>query len=77
MISDFQLHDFINNKKPGETIRTGLWGWSRHPNYFGELGFWFGLMLFGLAAFPAGWYWIIIGFVANMLVKPVHEKHHL
>ena len=32
----------------------GLWGWSRHPNYFGEISFWFALGLFGLAASPVG-----------------------
>lgn len=68
MIADFQLHDFIKNKKPGEIISTGLWSWSRHPNYFGEIGFWFGLMLFGLAAYPGGWYWEIIGFITMTLM---------
>jgi steroid 5-alpha reductase family enzyme len=28
----------------------GLWGWSRHPNYFGKFSFWFALGLFGVAA---------------------------
>ena len=32
----------------GEFLRSGLWAWSRHPNYLGEMGFWWGLYLFGL-----------------------------
>lgn len=65
MIADLQLHRFIADKKqPGDFIRSGLWAWSRHPNYFGELGFWWGLMLFGLAAAPAAWFWIIPGALA-------------
>lgn len=64
-VADLQLHAFIRNKKvPGSFITTGLWGWSRHPNYFGEVGFWWGLMLFGLAAAPAQWWWIIPGALA-------------
>ena len=42
----------------------GLWSWSRHPNYFGEISFWFALMLFGLAAAPHDWWWLVLGFVA-------------
>ncbi len=68
MIADLQLHEFIEKKETGEIINSGLWRWSRHPNYFGELGFWFGLMLFGLAAYPAGWYWEVVGFVAMLLM---------
>jgi len=60
-IADLQLHAFIAKRQPGSFITTGLWAWSRHPNYFGELGFWWGLMLFGLAAAPAQWWWIIPG----------------
>jgi steroid 5-alpha reductase family enzyme len=60
-IADLQLHAFIKTRKPGTFIQTGLWGWSRHPNYFGEISFWWGLMLFGLVAAPEQWWWIVPG----------------
>lgn len=65
-IADLQLHRFVASKKPGEFIQTGVWRYSRHPNYCGEFGFWFGLMLFGLAVHPAGWWWIIPGAAAML-----------
>lgn len=60
-IADLQLHAFIARRQPGQFITSGLWAYSRHPNYFGELGFWWGLMLFGLAAAPEQWWWIVPG----------------
>lgn len=63
-IADLQLHAFIKTKKPGDFIKTGLWAWSRHPNYFGEVSFWWGLLLFGLAASPENWAWIIPGAIS-------------
>ena len=44
---------------PGNVMDRGLWSWSRHPNYFGEFGFWFALALFGVAASPADAWWLI------------------
>lgn len=44
----------------GRTVDVGLWRHSRHPNYLGEISFWWGLWLFGLAAAPA-WWWTGIG----------------
>ncbi|MCA9529072.1 MAG: DUF1295 domain-containing protein [Myxococcales bacterium] len=64
LVSDRQLHRFIATREPGQIMDRGLWGWSRHPNYFGEVLFWFSVALFGLSAYPAGWWWEIIGFVA-------------
>jgi len=63
-IADLQLHKFNTTKKAGDIIQTGLWRYSRHPNYFGEFGFWVGLMVFGLAAHSQGWWWIIPGVIA-------------
>jgi steroid 5-alpha reductase family enzyme len=40
-----------------------LWSVSRHPNYLGEIGFWWGLYLFALAADPSRW-WTVFGPVA-------------
>ena len=37
---------------PGQVHQAGLWAWARHPNYFGEMAFWWGLWLFSLAADP-------------------------
>ncbi len=82
LVSDRQLHRFIATRREGEQLHTGLWAWSRHPNYFGELGFWFGLFLFGLAAYPAGWYWEGVGFVLMLVMFltasiPMMEKRSL
>jgi len=60
-ISDKQLRNFVNEPgTTGMTMNKGLWSLSRHPNYLGEMLFWWGLYLFALAANPAFW-WVIIG----------------
>jgi steroid 5-alpha reductase family enzyme len=82
LVSDRQLHRFIAQRQEGEQLHTGLWAWSRHPNYCGELGFWLGLFLFGLAAYPSGWWWMILGVVLMTLMFlfasiPMMEKRSL
>jgi steroid 5-alpha reductase family enzyme len=59
-VADQQLLAFAKVKRPGEILKTGLWAYSRHPNYFGELSFWWGLYFFGLAA-DVGYVWTIAG----------------
>jgi steroid 5-alpha reductase family enzyme len=60
-VADLQLRGFAANPaNRGKTVDVGLWRWSRHPNYFGEITLWWGLWLFGLAAAP-NWWWTIIG----------------
>ena len=46
IIADQQLYNFkISNKN--KIIKKGLWAYSRHPNYYGEILFWFGLFAYG------------------------------
>ena len=52
---------------PRSILDSGLWAHSRHPNYLGEIGFWWGLYLFGLSARP-GWWWTGIGALAITLL---------
>lgn len=40
----------------GRYITTGLWAWSRHPNYFGEILLWVGVAVIALPALD-GWQW--------------------
>jgi steroid 5-alpha reductase family enzyme len=57
--ADRQLRRFKDTGEGG-TLTAGLWAHSRHPNYFGENLFWWGLFLFGLAADPSH-AWTIVG----------------
>lgn len=43
-------------REAGSVYEAGVWAWLRHPNYLGELSFWWGLWLFSMAADPdAAW----------------------
>lgn len=64
-VADAQMHRFVAQKRPGEVMDHGLWAWSRHPNYFGEFGFWFALALFGIAASPTS-LWVFVGAAAML-----------
>jgi len=66
--ADAQLHRFAANPdNRGRIIDEGAWRYSRHPNYLGEIGFWWGLWLFGVAAAP-GWWWTVAGPLAMVLL---------
>lgn len=67
-IADLQMYRFVRTRQPGEVMDRGLWAWSRHPNYFGEISFWFAMGLFGLAASPGDWWWVLIGTVAMVVM---------
>lgn len=55
----------FTNKK--EIIDTGLWKYSRHPNYFGEILFWFSILLFGISAGNMEW-WMYSGIICMILL---------
>jgi steroid 5-alpha reductase family enzyme len=57
-VADAQLQRFRDNPtQRGKVLDTGLWHFSRHPNYFGECCVWWGLWLLAVAA---GAWWTIL-----------------
>lgn len=67
LVADEQMRAFRRRARSGEVMDRGLWRWSRHPNYFGEILFWVSLWLFALAAAP-GWWWTGVGALAMVLM---------
>ena len=64
----------------GRFIKSGLWAWSRHPNYFGEIVLWIGVAIITLPVLR-GWQWITLispVFVTLLLTRvsgvPMLEK---
>lgn len=63
LIADEQMRSFRRSKAPGAIMESGLWKFSRHPNYFGEILLWLSLFLFAFAN-GIGFWWTGIGVVA-------------
>ena len=57
VVGDWQLARFRRSRsEPGAVLDTGLWRYTRHPNYFGEATLWWGIYLLALSA---GAWWTI------------------
>ncbi len=65
-IADIQMHKFRKNPN-GTFIRNGLWKYSRHPNYLGEILMWWGVGLSVVCTCLNAW-WLIFGAVANTIL---------
>lgn len=62
-VGDWQLQRFRDDpSNKGKVLRTGLWRYTRHPNYFGDATLWLGFAVAALAS-ENGW----IGFVSFAL----------
>ncbi|GAA4049621.1 DUF1295 domain-containing protein [Parerythrobacter jejuensis] len=60
IVADHQKSVFKqDSKNDGEFIRTGLWAWSQHPNYFGEILLWTGITIMALPLL-SGWSWLVL-----------------
>jgi steroid 5-alpha reductase family enzyme len=67
-VSDMQLLRFIKNPaNKGKIMQSGLWQYSRHPNYFGEVVQWWGIWLIALSV-PWGLLTIISPLTISILI---------
>ena len=82
-IADIQLYRFKSNPdNKGKVLDTGLWHYSRHPNYFGEFCIWWGFYLFAVSS--GGWWTILSPLMMSFLLlrfsgvalleKDIHER---
>lgn len=77
-ISDLQLRAFIKKVK-GKIMKSGLWKYSRHPNYFGESVFWFGVSISAFTVSPFSFIgWAVITYLLRFVSGvPMAERAFL
>ena len=79
-VSDIQMKKFIKIRSSrSEVINIGLWKYSRHPNYLGEILIWFGVAAVLIVGHFSYWYFVF-GAIINLLMFlfisiPMEEKH--
>lgn len=80
---DAQLQAFSKIKQPGAIMQTGLWKYSRHPNYLGEILMWWGI---GIIVFPLplGWLgllgpltitWLLMAVSGVPMLEKKYQNH--
>lgn len=66
-VGDAQLSMFVEAKRAGKVkkkiMTTGLWRYTRHPNYFGEISQWWGLFIV-ISTYSYGW----VGIISPLLI---------
>lgn len=59
-LADRQKSAFkVDPVNDGRFITSGLWSWSRHPNYFGEITVWTGMAIMAVPIL-SGWRWVVL-----------------
>ncbi|GIW69438.1 MAG: hypothetical protein KatS3mg101_0185 [Patescibacteria group bacterium] len=83
-VGDLQLSKFLKDPKNAEKImRDGLWKYTRHPNYFGEVAQWWGIFLAAYGApmwllaviSPVTITWIILKISGIPLLEKKYENN--
>jgi steroid 5-alpha reductase family enzyme len=69
-VGDWQLTRFkANPKNKGKLMTSGVWRYTRHPNYFGDAAQWWGFYLIALSA--GGWWTIFSPIIMTYLLLQV------
>ena len=84
-LADRSMHEFLasTNDTPGSrgVCRMGLWKYSRHPNYLGEILIWVGVYLAMIFYDMEHWYFVIgavaVAIMFNVVSIPLMEKRQL
>ena len=80
LVADIQMKKFVKTRiDRSQVLDKGLWRYSRHPNYLGEIAIWFGIALTLIISHFNYWY-LIAGAVVNLLMFlfisiPMEERH--
>jgi steroid 5-alpha reductase family enzyme len=78
--ADQQKSRWKSERGNGPVMDRGLWAWSRHPNYFGDACFWWGVYLVAGGSGPPAWAvaspalmtWLL---VAGTGARPSEQRH--
>jgi steroid 5-alpha reductase family enzyme len=80
-VGDFQLRRFTQETtNKGKILTTGLWRYTRHPNYFGEVTVWWGMWI--IVGSVTGAYWTLVSplLITYLILKvsgiPMLEKRY-
>ena len=69
-LSDYQLARFRHNpENKNRVLQSGLWRYTRHPNYFGDFCVWWGFYLIALSA--GGWWSIFSPILMTVLLLKI------
>lgn len=77
-IADYQKSVFKKKYPSGKIMKSGLWKYSRHPNYFGEVVVWLGIFIYSIS-FGSFWYGLLTFSIIFYLIRfvsgvPMLEK---
>ncbi len=79
--ADRQMHAFLDGTGQGTVCDLGLWKYSRHPNYLGEISFWVGVYMVMLPYSIQKWYYGVgcaaVVILFNVVSVPLMEKRQL
>lgn len=77
-MADRDMHEFLASNNRSAVCQTGLWNYSRHPNYLGEITVWLGVYL-TMLPYELSFYYLGIGFISvavmfNIISIPLMEN---